>query len=277
MRVRIITDSTADVSPSSLKRLTRVPLTIFFGTEEYVDGVTITHSDFYNKLVASDQLPTTSQPTPAAFAAAFEDATAAGDSVVVLTISSKLSGTYQSACIAAADFENVYVVDSLNAAIGAGCLTEYALRLADQGMDAKSIADALIQVREKICLFAVLDTLEYLKKGGRISSTVAFVGGMLSIKPVISVDDGVVGVVAKARGAKQGAVTLMKEIEKSGGIDLTMPCLLGYTGNDPAPLGDFAEKAAHLWEHSEVPHTQLCSVIGTHVGPGAVAVAYFTK
>lgn len=277
MSVRIITDSTADVSPASQARLTRVPLTIFFGTEEFVDGVTITHTQFYDKLVASEQLPTTSQPTPAAFEAAFEDATAAGDSVVVLTISSKLSGTYQSACIAAEDFDNVYVVDTLNAAIGAGCLTEYALQMADQGMDAKAIAETLTQVREKVRLFAVLDTLEYLKKGGRISGTVAFVGGILSIKPVITVDEGAVAVVAKARGAKQGAATLMSEIEKSGGIDLSKPCLLGYTGNDPALLQEFASRASHLWEQQNVPHTQLCSVIGTHVGPGAVAVAYFTK
>lgn len=277
MSVRIMTDSTADVSSASLKRLTRIPLTIFFGDQEYVDGVTITHTQFYDKLVASDLLPTTSQPTPAAFEAAFEEAAAAGDSVVVLTISSKLSGTYQSACIAAADFDNVYVVDTLNAAIGAGCLTEYALALADQGMDAKTIADTLMECREKIRLFAVLDTLEYLKKGGRVSSTVAFVGGMLSIKPVITVAGGAVAVVAKARGAKQGISTLMNEIEKSGGIDTSKPVLLGYTGNDPASLQNFAATAAPLWDNLEVPQTHLCSVIGTHVGPGAVAVAYFVK
>ena len=277
MSVRIITDSTADVSSASLERLTRVPLTIFFGAEEYVDGITISHTEFYDKLAASQQLPTTSQPTPAAWEAAFEEATAAGDSVVVLTISSKLSGTYQSACIAAADFDNVFVVDTQNAAIGAGCLTEYALQLADRGMDAQAIADTLTSARDQIRLFAVLDTLEYLKKGGRISSTVAFVGGMLSIKPVITVADGAVSVVAKARGTKQGYATLISEVEKTGGIDLAKPCLLGYTGNDPAALQGFAERASELWEGRDVPQSHLCSVIGTHVGPGAVAIAYFAK
>ena len=277
MSVRIFTDSSVDVSPASQARLTRVPLTVFFGTEEFVDGVTISHHQFYEKLVSSQTLPTTSQPTPASFEAAFEEATAAGDSVVVITISSKLSGTYQSACIAAADFDNVFVVDSLHATIGAGCLTEYALSLADQGMDAKTIADTLTEVRGKLRLFAVLDTLEYLKKGGRISGTVAFVGGMLSIKPIIAVADGVVGMVAKARGNKQGFATLMSEVEKSGGIDLDKPFMLGYTGNDPAPMHDFAARASQLWESREIPQTQLCSVIGTHVGPGAVAVAYFVK
>ena len=248
-----------------------------FGEEEYLDSVTIDSKTFYEKLAASEELPTTSQPTPAAWEAAFEEATAAGDSVVVLTISSKLSGTYQSACIAAADFDNVFVVDTLNAAIGAGCLTEYALQLVDQGMDARTIVETLTVAREKLRLFAVLDTLEYLKKGGRISSTVAFVGGMLAIKPVITVDDGVVGVVAKARGTKQGYATLISEVEKTGGIDLTKPCLLGYTGNDPAALQGFAERASDLWDGRDIPQSHLCSVIGTHVGPGAVAIAYFAK
>ena len=277
MSVRIITDSTVDVSPASSAKLTRVPLTIFFGTEEYIDGVTISHHEFYEKLVASNVLPTTSQPTPAAWEAAFEEATAAGDSVVVLTISSKLSGTYQSACIAAADFDNVYVVDTLHAAAGAGCLAEYALQLVDQGMAAKDIAETLTRERENLRLFAVLDTLEYLKKGGRISGTVAFVGGMLSIKPVIGISDGVVGVVAKARGAKQGIATLISEVEKAGGIDMDRPFLLGYTGNDPAPVQEFAAKANHLWNNQEIAMPQLCSVVGTHVGPGAVAVAFFAK
>lgn len=277
MRVRIIVDSTADVREAAKKRLTAVPLTIYFGTEEYVDGVTITHAEFYDKLVKSDVLPTTSQPTPAAFAAVFNEATAAGDSVVVLTISSKLSGTYQSASIAAEDFENVYVVDTLNAAVGAGCLAEYALQLADQGMTAKEIADTITAERENVCLFAVLDTLEYLKKGGRISSTVAFVGGILSIKPVIGVVDGAVTMVGKARGSKQGNNVLMGEIEKAGGIDLTKPVMLGYTGNDPTPLQDFSAQANALWQGKEIPQTMICSVIGTHVGPGAVAVAFFKK
>ncbi|MBR2889058.1 MAG: DegV family protein [Oscillospiraceae bacterium] len=277
MSVRIIVDSTADVSPASKARLTVVPLTIHFGTEEYVDGVTISHKEFYDKLVTSDVLPTTSQPTPAAFADVFEQAAAEGDSAVVITISSKLSGTYQSACIAAEDFDNVYVVDSRNAAIGSGCLVEYALNLVDRGMGAEEIARTLTQERENIRLFAVLDTLEYLKKGGRISSAVAFVGGMLSIKPVITVADGLVGVAAKARGARQGITTLMNLVEGTGGIDTVKPFLLGYSGNDAAPLGAFAEKAADLWNGQDAAQTQMCSVIGTHIGPGAVAVAYFTK
>lgn len=277
MSVRIITDSTVDVSSAAGAKLSRVPLRIYFGTDEYIDGVTISHHEFYEKLINSPVLPTTSQPTPAAFEEAFEAVTAAGDTAVVLTISSKLSGTYQSACIAAADFDNIYVVDTLHAASGAGCLAEYALQLAEQGMDAKTIAETLTEDRSKLRLFAVLDTLEYLKKGGRISGTVAFVGGMLSIKPVIAINDGSVGMIAKARGAKQGIATLISEIEKAGGIDTTKPFLLGYTGNDPSGVADFEAKASYLWNEQEVQATQLCSVVGTHVGPGAVAVSFFAK
>lgn len=277
MPIRIITDSTADVSPAAQARLTRVPLTILFGSEEYIDGVTISHHAFYEKLVSESQLPTTSQPTPAAFASAYAAAAKEGDPVVVITISSKLSGTYQSASIAAADFDNVYVVDSLNAAIGTGCLAEYALRLVDQGMDAPQIARELTQAREKIRLFALLDTLEYLKKGGRISGTVAFVGGILSIKPVISVTDGAVDMVAKARGSKQGTTVLREAIVKAGGIDHTMPFLLGYTGNDSTALDAFALQAEDLWDHAPGTKAQICSVIGTHAGPGGIAIAFFAK
>ena len=130
MSVQIIIDSTVDM-PDRIKECFRiVPLTVHFGGEEFIDGVTIDKARFYERLVESDVLPTTSQATPAAFQKVFEEVTAAGDSAVVITISSKLSGTYQSACIAAADFDNIFVVDSMTAAIGSGILAEHALKLA---------------------------------------------------------------------------------------------------------------------------------------------------
>lgn len=279
MSVRIVTDSTADVTAATRQRLTAVPLTIFFGQEEYVDGITITQPEFYKKLVESEVLPTTSQPTPAAFAAVYEEAEKAGDSVVVITISSGLSGTYQSACIAAADYGNVFVVDSQNAAIGTGCLAELALKLADSGVEAREIAETLNKEKEKLRLFGVLDTLEYLKKGGRISGTVAFVGGMLSIKPMITITDGLVALAGKARGTKQGNRMMVTAVEESGGIDYSKPIMLGYTGLDDRLLQNFISDSGALWEGLDrpLPQAMICSVIGTHVGPGAVAVAYFTK
>ena len=191
MRVKIIVDSTADVKNAVKERLVVVPMTVHFGEEEYIDGVTIDNKTFYEKLIESDVLPTTSQAIPAAFDRVFAQIAAAGDTAVVLTISSKLSGTYQSAVIAASEYPNqVFVVDSKSAAIGSGILAELALQLADNGMDAKTVAQTLEQERERLCLVAMLDTLEYLKKGGRISAAVAFAGGLLSIKPVISLEDG---------------------------------------------------------------------------------------
>lgn len=279
MSVRIVTDSTADLTAASRQRVAAVPLTIFFGQEEYADGVTISQEEFYQKLVESDVLPTTSQPNPTLFEDVYAEAKAAGDSVVVITISSGISGTYQSACIAAADYDNVFVVDSQNAAIAAGCLAELALRLADSGMEAREIAETLEREKENLRLFAVLDTLEYLKKGGRISGTVAFVGGMLSIKPMITLTDGKVAVIGKPRGNKQGNKMLMAEIEKAGGIDRSKPVMLGYTGLEDKQLQNFIVDSEALWEDVErpLPQTMLCSVIGTHVGPGAVAVAFFAN
>lgn len=279
MSVKIIVDSTANVHQSCQERLTVVPLTVRFGNEEYIDGVTIDHKTFYEKLIESDVLPTTSQATPAAFETVFKDITDAGDTAVVLTISSKLSGTYQSAVIASENYENIYIVDTQSATIGAGILAEMALLLADSGMDAFSIAQRLEQERENICIVAMLDTLEYLKKGGRISKAVAFAGSLLSIKPVISLDDGEIQILGKARGSKQGNNLLVQEIEKAGGVDFTKPLLLGYTGLSDLLLQKYVADSKQLWENNTdaLQFSPIGSVIGTHAGPGAIAVAFFKK
>ncbi len=280
MKVRIIVDSTADVSAAIQSRLTVVPLTVQFGAEEYIDGVTITRKEFYEKLIESDVLPSTSQATPAAFESVFAEVTANGESAVVLTISSKLSGTYQSAMIAAQEYpQNIHVVDSLSAATGIGILAELALQLADSGMAAADIAARLAEERENVCLIALLDTLEYLKRGGRISKTAAFAGGILSIKPVISLRDGEVAMLGKARGSKQGNNLLVKEIEAAGGVDYAKPVLLGYSGLSDVLLQKYIEDSAFLWE-GRLPKLQIAqvgSVIGTHAGPGAIVATFFKR
>ena len=224
-------------------------------------------------------LPKTSQAVPADFSDIFEKIAAAGESAVVITLSSKLSGTWQSAMIAAREYEDsVYVVDSRNVAIGAAILAKLALRLVDEGMGAREIAERLEKEREKICLIAMLDTLEYLKKGGRISAAAAFAGGVLSIKPVVCIRDGEIVILGKARGSKQGNNLLVSEIRKTGGIDFTKPILLGYTGLDDTLLQKYIEDSKALWEEgiSSLETTMIGSVIGTHAGPGAVAVAFFS-
>ena len=280
MSVRIVVDSTTDLPQAIRQRLTVVPLTIHFGDQEYVDGISITHREFYEKLIETDQLPTTSQASPEAFARVFQEARAAGDTVVTITISSQLSGTCQSAIIAAADYPGaVFVVDSKSVTIGAGILAELALRLVDEGLDAAAIAERLTREREDVRLIAMLDTLEYLKKGGRISKTVAFAGGILSIKPVVSLRDGAVAILGKARGSRQGNNLLVKEIENAGGVDFGKPILLGYTGLTDVLLRKYVADSAALWESfvEELPVTDIGSVVGTHVGPGAIATAFFKK
>lgn len=279
MKTRIIVDSTADMVPEIKARVYTVPLTVHFGREEYIDGVTIDHKTFYEKLIESDVLPTTSQATPSAFAQELEKAKQAGEAAVIITLASKFSGTYQSAVIAAADYENVYVVDGASAAMGTGILVELAFRLLDGGMSAKEIAETLETEKKKIVVVALVDTLEYLKRGGRISKTAAFAGGILNIKPVLSVIDGEIHLLGKARGSKMGNNLLIQEIDKAGGIDFSRPILLGYSGISDALLQKYMADSRYIWEGNvpEVRYTTVGSVIGTHAGPGAVVVAFFKK
>ncbi len=277
-KVRIIVDSAADVTQELAEKLTILPMTVRFGDTEYIDGVTITNKEFYEKLIESDEIPTTSQIGPLAFEKAYKEALSQGEDVVVITVSSKLSGTYQSACIAKEEVGgNVYVVDSLSVAIGEGILAQYAVRLMEEGKGACEIADILTQKRNDIRVIAMLGTLEYLKKGGRISKTVAFAGELLSIKPVAGVKDGEVVLLGKARGSKQANNLLVKEIEAAGGVDFSMPLLLGYTGIEDSLLKKYVEDSRALWEGQDdkLRLASIGSIIGTHVGPGAVAVAFF--
>lgn len=279
MSVQIIVDSSVDVAERFRERLHIVPLIIHFGEEELIDGVTINKEQFYRRLVESEQLPFTSQASPVAFQKVYEEVTQAGDSAVVITLASKLSGTYQSACIAAEDFDNIYVVDSQTAAIGTGVLTEYALARAEAGADARELAAELERKREDVCLVALLDTLEYLKRGGRISKTAALAGELLNIKPMITVRDGEVVLIGKARGAKQGNSLLVEKIRACGGIDFDLPILLGYSGLSGESLETYVEYSHDLWERGTeiLDKTCISGVIGTHTGPGVVAAAFFRK
>lgn len=279
-KIRIITDSASDITSAANTQLTVLPMRINFGEEEYLDGVTISHHEFYEKLIESDTLPVTSLISPAVFEETFEKAVGNGEKVIAITISGRLSGTYQSAILAAAQFEgNVFVIDSLNAAIGEQILVNYALELVNKGMSAKEIVQTLNDAKKHIHILALLDTLEYLKKGGRISKTVAFVGGALSIKPVVTVIDGEVALLGKARGSKNGNNFLIKEIEKINGVDFGRPFCLGYTGLSDALLQKYIEDSKALFaEHTN--ELLVCSIgatIGTHVGPNAIAVAFFDK
>lgn len=275
MSIKFITDSASDMSEKD--GVTVVPMTITFGNDEYKDGVTLSHREFYEKLIESDELPRTSQVSPYDFETSIGEAVADGSEVIVVTMASGLSGTYQSAVMAADKFDGVYVVDSESVTIGEIILIKYGMQLAKEGCSAAEIVEKLNECKKKIHIIALLDTLEYLKKGGRISKTVAFAGGLLSIKPVVTIQDGAVQVIGKARGSRQGNNLLVEHIEKAGGIDFDMPIMLGYTGLGDELLKKYIEDSRSLWE-GHVPSLEYRTIggtIGTHVGPGVIAVAFY--
>ena len=280
MAVRIITDSGIDLPGELDPRLTVIHLGITFGTTTYADGVDLTNDRFYELLIESDELPKTSQATPFAYQQVFERVRAAGEEAVVITLSSKLSGTYQSAVTAAADYPEVHVVDGENVTIGQSLLVLYALRLVDEGLSADEIAEKVEGVVGRVCLLALLDTLEYLKRGGRIPKSVGAIGELLSIKPVVGVEDGEVVMLGKARGSKNGRNQLHQQVEKHG-IDFDMPVLLGYTGLSQKLLKKYLDDNRVIWEdkvaEEDLPITSVGATIGTHVGPGAIALAFFGK
>lgn len=280
MSVRIIIDSAADMEQdyAAAHDVTIIPLKTIFGEAEYADGVDLTGERFYEKLVESDVLPHTSQITPFEFTEAYQ-AQPAGDDIVVITLSAKLSGTYQSACVAAAEpafSGHVFVVDSENATVGERILAERAIELRDAGHTAREIAEVLDVEKHDINLVAVLDTLEYLKRGGRISAATAAVGSLLSIKPVVGVVDGEVVMLGKARGSKQGNNLLRQKITETG-VDFARPLRLAYSGFSDALLRKYVRDSRELFEEhrDKIDASIVGSVIGTHVGPGAIAVAYF--
>ncbi len=279
-KIRIITDSASDLTAGKWEGVTVLPMSVRFGDVEYLDGVTITHREFYEKLIESDELPATSLIAPGIFAEAYEEAVKAGEDVIVITVSGKLSGTYQSAMLAAEDYiGRVYVVDSRNVAIGEQILVKRAMQWIEQGLEAEAVAMRLEEEKEKIHTIALLDTLEYLKKGGRISKTAAFMGDMLSIKPVVAIQDGVIAMLGKARGSRSGNNFLIKEIQNTAGVDFTKPLCLGYTGLSDHLLQKYIQDSKSLWDGHE-DSLEICSIgatIGTHAGPNAIAVSFFAR
>ena len=278
-KIRIITDSAADLD-NIRPEVTVIPMKISFGSETYLDGVNLSHREFYEKLVESDTLPVTSLVSPGEFSDVFGKAAAAGEKMLVITISGDLSGTYQSALLAAEEYAGrIRVIDSRQATVGEQLVVNRALQLMDNGLGLDAIADRLEAEKEEIHTIGLLDTLEYLKKGGRISKTVAFAGGVLNIKPVVTVQDGAVALIGKARGSRNGNNLLVEKIREAGGVDFERPVLLGYTGLSSALLEKYVDDSKALWaDHvDKLDGCLLCSVIGTHAGPGAVAVAFFRK
>lgn len=280
MAIQIIIDSAADIQPAEAKErgMMHLPLKVRFGDEEYADAVNLSHRQFYEKLIERDTLPTTCQIPPSEFEEAYARVAAAGDTAIVICISGDLSGTCQSAMIAAQGYEGkIFVVDSHSACIGQRILALRAAELRDEGLSAAEIAERLDDEKKHIRVLALVDTLEYLKKGGRISSATALVGGLLNVKPVIAIEDGKVSMLGKARGSRKGNNLLRELIAGCGGINFSKPYCLAYSGLSDALLQKYIEDSAELWQgHTDaLPISTVGCAIGTHAGPGAVAVAFF--
>lgn len=282
MSVRIICDSASDITREMAKEwdVTVLPLRTIFGDQEYLDGVTMSHQEFFEKLTETNELPTTSQIAPYDYEAVFKEVVEAGDTAVCITLSSKLSGCYQSAHIASADYDgHVFIVDSENVCVAEQLLVELATVLRDEGKSAQEIAAILNEEKKNVRLIALLDTLEYLKRGGRISSVAAFAGTLLSIKPVIGIENGEVTMLGKARGSKNASSVLMSLIEKEGGINFDKPFNVAYSGLSDTLLQKYIVDSEKLYEgrKGELPIRTIGSTIGTHAGPGAIATAFFVK
>lgn len=279
--VRIITDSAADFTSTEAKELniTVIHMNVTFGEKTYIDGVDISPIEFYEKLIENDELPKTSQIAPYTFEKLFKEVTDSGDSAVMITLSSEVSGTYQNAYISACSFDNIYAVDSLNVTVGEQCLVRLACALRDNGYSAAKINERLNAAKKNIRVLALLDTLEYLKKGGRVSGAAAMIGEVLSIKPVVQIVEGRVEMAGKARGSKNGNNLLMELVRKSGGIDFELPVVLGYSGISDNMLNKYIEDSKVLWEGEgdKLLRLVIGPTIGTHAGPGAVAIGFFAK
>lgn len=278
MSLQIITDSASDLAGCPQRGLRVLPMTITFGQTTFRDGVDLSQRQFYEKLIEEEELPVTSQIPPYDFEQAIRAARRGGSEVLIITMSGKLSGTFQSATIAADGDAGVRVVDSENVTIGERILVEYALTLAEQGMGLTEIWEELESAKHRIRLVALLDTLEYLKKGGRISPAAAFAGTLLSIRPVVAVEHGEVVVLGKARGSQQANNLIAQQLSRAG-IDAAKPYCLGYTGGSDGLVRKYVADNAALWADlpRELPICPVGGTIGTHAGPGAIAVAWFAK
>ena len=280
MAIRIITDSTSDLTPAKAQQLGVhvMPLKVIFGEDEYLDGVTLTAERFFELLSQSETLPRTCQVTPEAFEEQFREAIKAGNEVIVITIASLMSGTCQSALIAKdlLQAEGVYVIDSETVTFGLRNLVMLAVKLREEGKAAQEIAAVLEEKKKKLHLYAVIDTLKYLKMGGRLSSTAAIAGSLLGIKPIISVGKGRIDVVEKARGAKKAYEQLLQLVKKEE-IDFSLPLCFGHT-NAPDMGKELMQCCEPLLKQGgDYPLCEIGSTVGTHVGPGCTGISYFVK
>jgi len=278
MAIRILTDSTSDLSPQEAeeKGVWLMPMQVLFGDTPYLDSIDIDHPTFYQMLTQSEDFPTTTQLTPNEFLTWFERAREAGDEVVCIPLAATLSGTFQNALIAKdmCDYDGIHVVDARMATVPLRMVVDYACALRDKGLPAADIAAQTLAAARRVRVYGMVDTLEYLHKGGRISGAVKVVGSMLRVKPLITIDQHALSVTGKAMGIKKGFAALIESLGPAMDIDPQLPCLYyGYCGSDEncRQLMELAEEAYHP---AAAQIHSVGAIIGAHLGPGATIVGY---
>ncbi len=279
--IRILTDSTSDILPEEGKKLgvEIIPLNVTFENGvTYKDGIELNYEEFYAKLEKCKNLPVTSQPSPKLFLEKFNDAKNSGDDVIAIVISANLSGTFQSATIAAEEcgYDRIFIVDSGTVTMGINLLVKLALQLKDKNLPTEEIVKILNEEKDKIRILAVVNELKYLQKGGRLSKAAAFAGGILGIKPIIVSKNGTIKAAGKARKMSEAVEMIFALAEKEGGIDKTKDIIAAYCADEK-----FVEDILiYLKENigiDDIECRNIGTVVGTHVGPKAAGFAYFTK
>ena len=277
MAIRIVTDTTCDLPESIAKKhnVTIVPLKVIFGEKEYVEGVDITKEEFYQKLAVAEELPSTAQVNPEEFTRVFKEILDQGDEIIGIFIGSKLSGTYQSAFIAETNLGSgkISLIDTETVAIGAMQVVLTAIDLVNQGKSRTLIVSALEAMKRHARLYFIIDTLKYLKKGGRIKASAAAVGEVLNVKPILTISDGLVDSASKARGLKKAFAEVAHLISHSEQTLDGRRIILGHT-NAKENLALFREWIEKNYAPTEIIETDIGPVVGTHAGPGAVAVSF---
>lgn len=274
--IRILVDSSSDYTVDEIKekQLDLVPISITIGEKSYLDGFDMGRDEFYEILQKTSDFPKTSQPSPQTFLDIFNDVREKGDELVCILLSSELSGTYQSAVLAKsmADYNKIYLIDSLSATYTIKIMADYACRLREEGMAAHEIAQSVDSLKSRVKVLAALDTLEYLARGGRLSKAAAAIGDLARVKPIITVtEDGKIGVLGKCLGKNKAICAVLRHLKELG-VDEAFPVYTIYsygTGNCAA----FEEKLQREGLRSDA-RLQIGSTIGTHIGPEAFGIIF---